>query len=1011
MKAPLTALLLLLAGHALLGQSGPTFIRLGVNEGLSQNSVREIFQDRQGFIWIGTGDGLNRYDGVQIRKYRQSIRDHSARRFPGKLLNGKIHQDEAGYLWMIVDGQLVRMDPVTETFTVLKQLGRDLEHAIIGLQGRFLYTCNMSTVEIIDTVSKQSTKLSLPDAFASYAPSPGQLQVLYRKGNALHAYDPATQAHRQLFHSGRDSLYAATRSGHSLLISAGHQLLDYSLPLGRITARYPQTGEQRYPIFAPVVKTPRGDVLLSIPSQGIVRIDSLTGRWQNYTNDALDPYSLSSNLVHTAFVDNAGNSWFGTEGGGINRLSAQPRLFHGYPDLATTRRESSLLMVKSLYAAAGSIYIGTYALGLYIVDTGTGRARQVFTPTNHHDPTFRGIFFIKADGKGRTWMNHGNKVGIADLDKGQFNQYTTIGYVRKGRHHNIVQCFAQAGANRYLVGTVQSTYLLQDVGQHFVVTDLGLQLPSLEGDIQCLYRKDNGDLLVGKGEGKGYYVLRLRDQQPPQLVDSGLQGLTIKQLYRDRYRQANWYATNAGIVIQQDGSATHTLIDEENGLSNDYIYSILPEHDHSFWVSTNKGINRISLQPGDSLRVATIQQFGIQHGLQSNEFNTGAYYQSGHDLFFGGVTGINWFDCQHFTQKHFAPRAYVTDLLVNEKPFHTDTAANFLRHIRLHHRENNLVLRFAALDFADPALHQYRYRLVGYDKDWVRAPAIPEARYNRLPAGHYQFEIMVANNEGVWSAPVPLLTLAITPPYWQTWWFRVAVALVVLAAIFGFFRYLLRRKMEKQRRLLEQQLAVNHERMRISRDMHDELGTGLSKIALLSEVAKTQPIAGHEHKIIHEINDTSRNLSDKMGEIIWALNPHNDTLGNLAAYLKEYVYETTDALPVRVTVDFPDNIPEISLRHLVRRQLLLVTKEALNNALKHAGAATLRFSLVIHADSILFTVQDDGAGFANRPVQQAANGKRNGLANMQARMESIDGFLEIVSTTGTGTAIRYGIPL
>ncbi|MCH5715384.1 sensor histidine kinase [Niabella hibiscisoli] len=194
--------------------------------------------------------------------------------------------------------------------------------------------------------------------------------------------------------------------------------------------------------------------------------------------------------------------------------------------------------------------------------------------------------------------------------------------------------------------------------------------------------------------------------------------------------------------------------------------------------------------------------------------------------------------------------------------------------------------------------------------------------------------------------------------------------------------------------------------MRISRDMHDELGTGLSKIALLSEVGKKNNTSNEE--IINEISTTSRGLADKMGEIIWTLNPHNDTLGNLAAYLKEYVYETTESLPVQIEFNFPDEVPDITLSHLYRQQLLLVTKEALNNALKYAQATRIGFSLAVTDPLVLFTIQDDGVGFDSTQILNQKTGKRNGLVNMNARMESIGGYYELVARKKQGTKITYG---
>lgn len=994
----------------LSAQPGVGFWRLGVNEGLSQNSVREIFQDRQGFIWIGTGDGLNRYDGIQIKKYRRSFRDQSPKRFPGKILTGKIHEDAQGDLWMLVDGKLVKMKVATETFEVVKEIGHDLEHNVIALLDNTIYVNNAFTVTTVNIDDGSMHEMQLPRAFGVYQTGKNPAGILYIKDNGIFSFDHRNSTHTKLLDAGKDSVYSAVHWQSSILFKAGNNIAEYDLEKRKIVASYPTPDPQFYSVVVPMLKTKTGDIVLTVVGKGVTVINHNTGVFRHYANIENNPFSLSSNLVYTSIIDQSNNMWVGTEGGGISVLNLKPQLFEVFPDIRKTKNESSFLMVKSIYAEGNKVYVGTYGKGLYAIDKLTSAYKILFDPLKKQPPSFSGIFFIKKDDKGRTWMNMGSEVGIADLEQGKFKSSTSISYERNGKSHNIPQCFAQISSSSYLVGTVQSTYLIEEKGDILSAKDLGVIDTTLEGDIQTIFKNDNGEIIIGKGESEGYLVLKLKGDQP-EIMKKSLAGLSVKNVHRDETRHAFWFSTNAGIVIQKDNGTKETLIDELDGLSNDFIYSVIPADGNTFWVSTNKGINRLALADDTSITVRAVEQYTIQHGLQSNEFNTGAYYREDTMIFFGGVTGINWFDHRRFDQRSFAPHSYVTDLLINEKPLENDSAVNFLKNVRLNYKENNLLIRFATLEFTSPQVNEYLYRLTGYDKTWIKANNTPEARYSKLPPGDYHFEIISSNSEGVWSAPDTLLSLTITPPFWLTWWFRLLAVIAVLAVVYLISRYYVNRKIEKQRRVLERELAVNNERLRISRDMHDELGTGLSKIALLTEVGKTTDLPGKNEKIIDEISDTSRKLSDKMGEIIWTLNPQNDTLGNLAAYLKEYIYETTDSLPLTVVADFPDAIPEISLRHILRQQLLLVTKEAINNALKHSGASRIEFSLTVLADNISFAVKDNGSGFGSEELNLHANGKKNGLANMHSRMEDVNGFFFITSTPGSGTEICYGIPL
>lgn len=998
----------ILYGNLSFCQIERDFVRLGVNEGLSQNSVREIFQDRQGFIWIGTGDGLNRYDGQRIKKYRESIRDKSPKRLPGKIISGKIVQDDSQNLWMIVDGQVVKMNLPTETFSIIRKVGGYLDCKILAICNNELFVATHKAVIAINIHELSYKTFPLEKAFGVYK-STNDTDILFHKGNNIYSYHIKKDATSLIVSTDNAGFLSPVMyDSTSFLFNSGDRLNDYDLSKNQIVATYPlpydkETNKQLAPLATP--KMPNGNIVARVVDKGFVVIDSAKNNFYKYRNIGGDLSSLSSNLIYTSFVDHSGNLWLGTEGGGISILNLKPKVFEAFLSQTVASGESSPLMVKSIYYAEPNVYIGTFSRGLFEVDRFSHNYRRLFDGQAYNADHFTGIFFIRKDTNGRIWMNLGSRVGTVDLSTGKFIKEINIDYTRKQISNNIPQCFEQIGNNKFMVGTSQSIYLIEMASDNLTITDLGLLDHRLEDDIQTIYKKQNGDVIIGKGEGKGYMTVRITKDNKPLVINEELQNLTIKCVYRDTLRKAFWYATNAGLVIQQDGQKEPWIIDEMNGLSNDFVYAILPEDDYSFWISTNKGLNKINLKRGDEIAVSNVEQYSVDHGLQSNEFNSGAYYKDDEIFFLGGLEGINWFDKRRFVNRTFTARSYITDVLVNEKSLPSDTSANFLRKIKLNYDQNNILIKFATLDYTSPEAHRYQYRLKEHDHEWINADNVPEARYSKLPHGAYEFEIRSANSEGVWSSPQQLLTLVLTPPFWLTTWFQ-ALGLLSFVSIFFFLtRFYIKRKLEKQLRLTEKQLAVNRERLRISRDMHDELGTGLSKIALLSEVGKKR--GRSDGKIINEISATSRGLTDKMGEIIWALNPQNDTLSNLSAYLKEYIYHTAESLPVNIVVDFPEEIPDINLGHLHRQQLMLVTKEALSNALKHAQATQISFTLVRTDSHILFCLADNGIGFDTGTSQPHKNGRGNGLGNMKSRMDTIGGYFSI--RVQNGTEIRYGL--
>jgi signal transduction histidine kinase len=471
-------------------------------------------------------------------------------------------------------------------------------------------------------------------------------------------------------------------------------------------------------------------------------------------------------------------------------------------------------------------------------------------------------------------------------------------------------------------------------------------------------------------------------------------------------------ASESGLVAYNSETRRQVIFDENSGLSNSYVYGILAENDTTLWLSTNKGINRaVITHHHDGSITASFNFFTQIDGLQSNEFNTGAFFKSSDGtLFFGGVNGINWFKPSQVISNNYKPSLAFTHLAVNEKEYSSSTAVNYVSSVTLPYNQNSLYIRFASLEFTNAGANLYAYQLEGIDKDWIYSQTVNEARYANLPPGNYLFKVKASNSDGIWADKPLTMSFIIEPPFWATTWFLILATVFILGVIAYVIHFYISLRLRNKMKELEKQQAVNEERLRISKDMHDELGTGLTKIALLSEVTRQGLSQSRKQSSLQEISNTSRQLTEKMGEIIWTLNPGNDTLDNLAAYLKEYVYETAESLDVNIQTDFPEVIPSLKVTNMQRQQIFLVTKEALNNSIKHSFADTITFKLSLLQDKIVFCLSDNGRGLEVKPVI-SLNGKKNGLNNMAWRMEQAHGVFTICANEGGGTCVEYSIPV
>jgi signal transduction histidine kinase len=358
-------------------------------------------------------------------------------------------------------------------------------------------------------------------------------------------------------------------------------------------------------------------------------------------------------------------------------------------------------------------------------------------------------------------------------------------------------------------------------------------------------------------------------------------------------------------------------------------------------------------------------------------------------------------------------------------PLQTQSGSNCInlrgltRPIKLGPGHRKLEIHFAALSYTSPENVQFRYRLSGFDANWVEAAGDRHATYPRLGAGNYQFQVLACNNSGVWNETGAKVVVAVSPFFWETWWFRIGGGLAMVGAAAGVALTVSRRRYRQKLRRLEARRALEHERARIARNIHDDLGASLTRISLLSQPSRVEaeglPAAFAN---LTEIHHTARDLTHAMGEVVWAVNPEHDTFDSLANYISHFAQNFLKATGVRCRIEVPLNLPRHPLSAEIRHNLFLAFKEALNNVVKHSGATEVRISLTPREFGLELTVQDNGRGFTGAMVAAqtgAGDAPRpvpgNGLANMQVRLQEIGGSCEIASEPGTGTRVTFRVRL
>jgi signal transduction histidine kinase len=336
--------------------------------------------------------------------------------------------------------------------------------------------------------------------------------------------------------------------------------------------------------------------------------------------------------------------------------------------------------------------------------------------------------------------------------------------------------------------------------------------------------------------------------------------------------------------------------------------------------------------------------------------------------------------------------------------------------LRLEPGKHQLELRYTGLSFDAPERIRFRYRLDGWDSDWVEAGTRRIAFYNYVPPGTYQFRVSACNDDGVWSETGPDLALNVPAHLWQSRWFIGLAVLSLLALVGGTARVLEKRRLQHRLRYLEQERALERERTRIAQDLHDEMGAKLCRISFLSEHARrSHDMPSELHRQIVSISDTSREVLCSLDEIVWAVNPQNDMLEPVASYVAHYAREYFQETGIECELEIPTHLPSYPLSSQSRHHLLLAVHEAFTNILKHSGATHARVSVKCEVSVLEITVSDNGHGFNPAAVESnsisspAESG--SGLHNMHQRLTDIGGACSIKSQAGRGTTICFSLSL
>ena len=978
------------------------FTHLGISDGLSQSSVYTIFQDSHGFMWFGTGDGLNRYDGYEIKTYRNDFNPKviSHNNFYGY----KAVEDITGNIFFSSRAGIVKYNFATdliEHFYPQNDTARFTgEFIVFGIKNTTdLWFCNASdSIYSFNLTSGKINSFKIVDptlrtngSFYRNADMDTNGMIWYTLVYGIGSFDTKTyQYHFYLSEYYKKNNLSWTGDFLTLangdLILACYKKVLYFSPAKETVEQI--ISDSVNSLYFKSAKDKYGNLWLASLNNGLACLTK-DGKKIIYKNNPNDPKSISGNLVSRLFIDRSNNLWIGVDGQGVDKINLNPPKFKLYQSGFENTGKLGTDFIKCFFETDdGKLIVGTHDGGISILDR-----KNNFTKNFNPEKPFKNtVSCFTKDSHGRIII--ASSLGLSYFDPSNGNVKAISSEIAStgvhGQANILSMCYTKD--RQLLVGTTMGIFGGQEVNGTFN-TIKNFKLFGGHYIYQILQASDKTIWISAMG-----HVFHTKYENGDlQLIDSVLFGNSVRCITEDVANHILWMASENGLIKYFPSTKNYSFITTKDGLANNYLYGVVMDENGNLWLSSNKGL--MCYHPKSGL----VDSYEESDGLQSNEFNTGSFYKSRNgELFFGGIKGFNSFFASDVKPNMNRPEVVLTKFNLFDKPYREGLNSLALKEVSLSYFENTISFEFAALEFTNSFKNEYEYMLTGEDENWVRLGNKHDARYSGLKPGKYIFKVKACNNDHIWNAEKALLLIIINPPWWQTWWFIIIATATLIIIGLLIIQLIINRKLREQKNIIEKQKAVEEERSRISKDMHDDIGSGLSKIAIMSELMKTKVVKDDKNELkmnVEKISLTASDLVDNMSQIVWAMNPQNDTLENMIAYIREFTLDYFDDFNLKCHFDFPDEIPSTKLSQQVRRNIFLVVKETLNNTLKYAEASTICLVFRNFENHFSITISDDGKGFDTTNTHRFGNG----LMNMKKRMEDIDGQFSIESKPGYGS--------
>jgi len=1037
------------------------FRQLTDADGLSQSTIFAVIQDREGFLWLGTIDGLNRYDGYEFRVY---VNDASNTSSISDNFISALYEDSDGFIWVgTVNGYLNCFDRKTEVFK--RYFVNDFFETIKNPESAFYdypLAFSRNQINTITAIAEDDEGYLWIGTWGN-----GLIKFDRNEGRGTHFHnDPnnplslSSDRVIDIISDRNNDLWIATFGGGlNKLVRDNFNTNEQSKVQSANFVRYRSLESNKSSLSDDkticLFEDKVGNIWIGTFYGGLNKLDTINKTlppdkavFKYYLENKKLSNSISDNTVMAITQDFEGYLWIGTFGGGIDRFEIDKETFINFSKISSPQNSFSDLEILSLFVdRSGILWAGSH------LGEGVTKIQKYYSKFESINSRSAGslklnddvVWSLFKDSKENLWVGtYRGGVNVLNFGSNQSKIYKKIPDQPNGISDNHIRSIAEDRLGNIWIGTYSgglnridksgqkveifknepgnsNSLSANQVLDIYVQSENEIWVATFGGGLNKLTFDENSS---GTPEFKTY---RKNPSNPNSLSDDRV--YTILKDSKENF----WIGTYGGglnkfdeqkgtfevfstnpknpqsalsekilsiyeslnsiLWIGTSGGGLHQFNPETNsfknyssaqGLTSSVVYGILEDSNANLWLSTDDGIFLFNID------TEKFTQFGIEDGVQSLEFSGGAYFKgSDGNMFFGGINGFNYFNPDSITINQYVPPVVISNIKVMDERISGEP-----EELILSYDQNFISIEFSALDFSVPKRNRYSYILEGFQKSWTFTDGSSRtAIYTNLPAGEFTFRVKGSNSDGIWSENAASIRIIINPPFFQTWWF---VTLIVIIIVF-FIYYLGTIRVKSQ-------LEIEKLKLKIASDLHDNIGAGLTEISILSEVAERSE--GHSSSIVkkdlQKISETARQLVDSMSDIVWVVNPQRDSLHDLIVKLKDSYNEFFSSIGISFQVNNVEKSDDIKLPMDYKQNLLLMFKEAINNAIKYSGCRKLTLEAFYENDIIKIVLKDDGTGFDLNKVKFG-----NGIKNMENRANKIKGKLSWESKVGQGTSVIF----